>query len=87
MKIVLVVAHYSIFDETINQLVEKHPGMPWHRKRGQNWAKIGDTKYQLVSSPDHMRGYHGVEVDFWGPLPSPEKQQQWEEQAMVARME
>lgn len=87
MKTVLVVAYLHVFNNTIDELVAKHPGMPYTRSRGHNWAKIGDTTYRLMSSPDHMRGRHGVDVEFWGPLPSPEKQQQWEEQAMVARME
>jgi len=34
--------------------------------RRNSKAKIEHSIYIFISSPDRMRGFHGVDVEFWG---------------------
>lgn len=62
IKIILVLAKsYEDFKRHIKQM-----GLSGERLRhSPSSVTVGDVKYSYIASPDHIRGYRGVTVEFW----------------------
>lgn len=87
-QIILVIAK-SVADfnhELIRRGYILHPQAIYNMS--QNRLTIGNKTWQYISEPNKLRGFHGVEVEFWGLAHhmDPKKLKQFEQLAQAARM-
>lgn len=89
MKTVLVVAgnknqfDCGIRDRVVNMYLTDVVKVNWTTTE----ALIGDTRYIYISRPEMMRGFRGVDVEFWGTWFTRSKKEldEFEEFACFAR--
>lgn len=53
------------------------PGISMAIRYGAAEVTVNGHKYKYISSPDRMRGYRGVQVEWWGPAPAGTDNQEW----------
>lgn len=87
-QIILVIAK-SLSDfnhELISRGYILHPQAVYNMS--ENRLTIGNKTWQYISEPNKLRGFHGVDVEFWGLAFTIEakKLKQFEELAQIARM-
>ena len=69
MRTVLVLAkNYKEFKHGVQEVIRRN-GSPYVDvvfELSNSKAKIEHSTYFFISSPERMRGFHGVDVEFWG---------------------
>lgn len=85
MKTVLVIASQANFDQEMEKLVMNWEGSRALVRRTGNVQIIGDTRYKWIPTPERLRGHHGVEVVFTGPVPAAGTREEWEREVACAR--
>ena len=83
-KIVLVVSTAKHFKTFVVGLAEKHKILKYDITRYR--VSTEDKDYQLVTRPDQLRGYHGVEIEFYDPEHNLADFNELYELAQIARM-